>query len=71
MATEAPLCPKCESPLGTPVNAECGVEPGRFDGPPTSNLFCPSCGIGWIGDYVEVADAWRAFVEYEQSQVGR
>lgn len=67
MSTEAPPCPECKQPLGTPINVECGVEPGRWHGRADANLFCPMCGIGWIGGYVEVADAWRAFVEYEQS----
>lgn len=68
--TTAPACPKCGAECGTPVNEECGVERGRWDGPPNANLNCPACGAGWIGDDVAVADAWRAFVEYEQAETG-
>jgi hypothetical protein len=71
MATEAPDCPECGAGCGTPVNSECGVERGRWHGPDDANLKCPACGTGWVGDDIDVADAWRAFVEYEQSQVGR
>lgn len=72
MATEAPICPNptCQAPCGTPVNTECGVERGRFYGPENSNLFCPVCGTGWFGDDIAVADAWRAFVEFEKTQIG-
>jgi hypothetical protein len=69
MATEAPRCPECGAALGTPVNIECGVEPGRFHGPDDSNLYCPSCGTGWKGGDIAVADAWRSFVEFEKTQV--
>lgn len=67
--TDAPICPNCKSPLGTPINTECGVEPGRFHGPPESNLYCPSCGTGWVGNDIAVADAWRSWVEFEKTQI--
>jgi hypothetical protein len=70
MATEAPRCPKCQAPCGTPVNVECGVERGRWYGPDDANLKCPACGSAWIGDDQAVADAWRSFVEYEQKETG-
>lgn len=69
MGVAAPPCPACGLPLGTPVNVECGVEPGRFHGPENSNLCCPSCGTGWRGGDIELADAWRAFVEFEKTMV--
>jgi hypothetical protein len=67
--TGAPKCPSCGDPLGTPVNVECGVERGRWYGPEGANLKCPSCGAGWVVSDRDVANAWRAFVEYEQTQV--
>ena len=66
--TQAPVCPECGAGCGTPVNAECGVERGRWYGPDNANLKCPMCGTAWIGDDHSVADAWRAFVEWEQQE---
>ena len=69
MLTEAPKCPECGDPLGTPCNEECGVERGRWHGPPNATLKCPACGTGWVGTDVEVADAWRSWVEFEKTQI--
>ena len=66
MSTEAPACPKCKDHLGTPLNEECGGR--RCDGLGNSNLRCPACGHGWLGTDLEVADAWRSFVEWEQKE---
>ncbi len=66
MATEAPACPECKANLGTPLNEECGGR--RCDGPGNSNLRCPACGHGWLGTDLDVANAWRSFVEWEQKE---
>jgi hypothetical protein len=65
--TEAPKYPKCDAKRGTPLNEECGGR--RFSGPADSNLRCPRCGDGWVGSDEDVANAWRAFVEFEATQI--
>jgi hypothetical protein len=59
---DCPPCPRCKLELGTPIK-ESGVE--RFEGPPSSTLFCPSCGAGWVGSEADVARARAAWAAYE------
>jgi hypothetical protein len=48
--------------LGTPILE---AEVDRFDGPPDSTLFCPSCGVGWVGSEADLAQARASWAAYE------
>ena len=68
---DCPACPSCSARVGCPARNE---EPGRWNGPPDSNLFCPACGTGWVGTGEELGQAefsYRAWEEHERVQSGR
>lgn len=51
---DCPPCPSCGTKVGCPARHE---ERGRWSGPDTANLFCPACGVGWVGSGPEVLQA--------------
>lgn len=63
MATCAPPCASCSLPLATPIVL---AEVERWDGPSDANLFCPSCGNGWVGDAVALKAAEASWLDYER-----
>lgn len=65
MALCAPPCPKCKLPLATPIDL---AEVDRWDAWPEAcraTLYCPSCGIGWVGTLDDLASAEASWREYE------
>lgn len=62
VATCAPPCASCKLPLATPIVL---AEVERWDGPPNANLWCPSCGHGWVGSLEDLAVASASWREYE------
>ena len=69
MSTDAPPCPACAYPLGTPVRypwGEC-IPSNGTSGPSESTLWCPACGHGWVGTPEELAAANQSLREYDES----
>ncbi len=68
-ARNGPPCPECKTTLGTPISRVTGVE--RWNGPDNATIWCPACGLGWVGTIDEVIQAvtsWNAY-ENEESPV--
>ena len=63
---DCPACPDCGSSLGTPTR-----EVERWDGPRDATLFCPACGVGWVGTAVDVEQAERAWAAWEAHEDNR
>jgi hypothetical protein len=62
---DCPPCQACGCPVGVPIRTQ---EPGRWYGPDESTLFCPACGVGWIGTPDEVEQAEKAQAAWEQHE---
>lgn len=58
---DCPACPGCSGRVGCPARFE-----ERWDGPDNANLYCPACGIGWLGAPEDVAQAERSRRAWDQ-----
>lgn len=67
-ARDCPPCPKCDMAVGTPATA---TEKGRWDGLDDANLWCPSCGAGWVGTVAKLTQATASWRAYEDKQALR
>lgn len=61
---DCPPCPRCSLLVGTPIK-EAEVE--RFEGPPSSTLYCPACGHAWVGSEADLAQARKSWAAYERT----
>lgn len=59
---DCPPCVDCGGRVGIPM--ECHRD--RHRGGRDARLFCPACGMGWVGTDAEVAQAWKVQAAWER-----